>query len=253
MRLLISAVLLSLLSPLFPASALAAEPRWSPIGPPGPAVVQSLAIDPRRATIAFAGLRGGGIARSEDGGLTWRSVSQGLTDPDIVSVVVHPRLSLLVFAQGNSGKLMRSLDGGETWVAIEVTENGFSALAPAPTDPRLVYAATPEGVLVSRDVGSHWRRVSGGGLPPGYRATALAIDARDPRLIYAGIRDDRGFGLWISEDAGRTWQRRLRGVPDALVADPQRSGTVYLFKDGHVQRSRDRGTTWALRAARRLR
>jgi photosystem II stability/assembly factor-like uncharacterized protein len=226
------------------AAVAAGLPQWHQIGPPGSPLAESLAFDLERPAIAFAGSSRGGIARSEDAGLTWRPSSQGLTEPGVTHLIVHPRISDLVFGQSGQGRLVRSVDGGANWQEILVTSSGLSTFAPAPTDPELVYAAAPEGVLVSRDQGSHWRRVGGGGLPLRYRATALAVDARDPHLVYAGIADYTGFGLWASEDSGRTWQRRLHGIPEQLIADPQRSGTVYLLKSGRLQRSRDRGLTW---------
>jgi len=70
------------------------------------------------------------------------------------------------------------------------------------------------------------------------------VDAKDPRLLYAGILDYYHFGLWASQDSGQTWQRRLRTVPDQLICDTQRSGTVYLLDFGILQRSRDQGVTW---------
>jgi len=225
----------------------AGAPRWQQIGPDGPAVVLSLAFDPQRPRVAFAGMAGGGIARSEDAGLTWRTSSEGLTDPYVSGLIVHPRLSRLVYATGG-GRLLRSLDGGRSWSELQVPGTrlgGFApAFAPAPTDPALVYAGTEAGLFVSRNSGDSWRRVEGGGLPPFYGVAAVAVDAKDPRLLYAGIRDYRGFGLWVTEDSGLTWLRRLHAVPEQLLADPQRSGTVYLLKFGIWQRSRDRGATW---------
>lgn len=218
-------------------------PRWNPIGPPGPATVNSLAFDPQRPEIAFAGVFGGGIARSQDAGRTWRTSSEGLTHPDVSGLVVHPRLSRLVYA-GNGSSLVRSLDGGGRWSELPVPGSRLASFAPAPTDPSLVYAGTDAGLFVSRDSGDSWRRVAGGGLPSSYLAATLAVDARDPRLLYAGIFHDEGFGLWASHDSGDTWQRRLRTVPLQLICDPQRGGTVYLLKFGILQRSRDQGVTW---------
>ncbi|HVR08048.1 MAG TPA: hypothetical protein VMW75_08370 [Thermoanaerobaculia bacterium] len=229
-------------------AALAAVPvsgsQWTQIGPPGSPNVVTFAGDPQHPAIVFAGLFGGGIARSADAGLTWKAANQGVTEPNVTFLVVHPQRADLVLARSDSGRLLRSLDGGLSWQELEAAEAIVAAVAPAPTDPNLIYAASSIGVLVSRDQGGHWGRVGGRGLPPHYQATALAVDARDPRLLYAGIAHYTGFGFWISDDAGETWRRGLHGVPDQLVADPLRSGTVYLFKYGNVQRSRDRGVTW---------
>ncbi len=225
-------------------AATAAAPVWTSIGPPGPALVESVAFDPQHPAIAFAGLFDAGIARSVDGGLTWHSSNEGLTDPNVVGLVVHPLLSSVVYGSNESNELVRSLDGGLHWSELPVPGALFGAFAPAPTDPSLVYAGSAAGIFVSRDSGTSWRRVGSVGLPPSFSVTALAVDARNPRLLYAGIRSSSDFGFFASADGGKTWQRRLRGVPDKLYCDPQRSGFVYLIKDSFLQRSRDQGVTW---------
>jgi photosystem II stability/assembly factor-like uncharacterized protein len=236
--------------PLLPAPAPpdalagADAPSWRPIGPDGPAVIESLAFDPQRPRIAFASMYAGGIARSEDAGLTWHTSNVGLTDPYITGLIVHPRLSRLVYALNAGGQLVRSLDGGRSWSELLALGNRLTSFAPAPADPAVVYAGTYVGLFVSHDSGDTWRRVEGGGLPPFYRVAVVAVDAKDSRLLYAGIVDYRGFGLWVSRDSGLTWLRRLRTVPEQLVCDPLRSGTVYLLKFGILQRSRDQGATW---------
>ncbi len=217
--------------------------QWQTIGPPGQAAVDSVAFDPQRPEVAFATMNGGGIARSVDAGLTWQTSSAGLSDPNVYGLVVHPQLSQLVYATNDAGQLVRSLDGGKSWSELPVP-GGLDVFAPVAVDPALIYVGTDAGLFLSRDQGDTWRRVEGGGLPPFYSVQALAVDAKDPRLLYAGIRHSRGFGLWVSQDAGRSWSRRLHGVPDQLFVDPQRSGTVYLLKRGYLQRSRDQGATW---------
>lgn len=234
-----------LLLPFSFGAATAAEPAgWVPIGPPGPAAVESVAFDPQRPRVAFAAIAGGGIARSEDGGSTWRSSSAGLTDPNVTGLVVHPLSSRLIYGSNASNRLVRSLDGGQSWAELPVPGFTFRVFAPAPTDPSLVYAGSDAGLFVSHDSGDSWRRIAGGGLPHGFGVAALAVDATDPRLLYAGIIDYHHFGLWASQDSGQTWQRRLRTVPDLLVCDPLRAGTVYLLEFGLLQRSRDEGVTW---------
>jgi photosystem II stability/assembly factor-like uncharacterized protein len=225
-------------------SVEAAAPSWTSIGPDGPALVNSVAFDPQQSSIAFAAMQGAGIARSVDGGLTWRSSNAGLTDPTVVGLIVHPLLSQLVYASNQANKLVRSLDGGLTWSELPVPGALLGAFAPAPTDPSLVYAGSDDGLFVSHSSGTSWRRVGGVGLPRFFSVTSLAVDARSPRLLYAGIMSDSDFGLFASADGGQTWLRRLRGVPDKLYCDPQRSAFVYLLKSGFLQRSRDQGVTW---------
>ncbi len=231
---------------LLPGAALWAQggPAWTSVGPPGPPVVTSAAFGPRQPAVAFVTLGAAGIARSADGGVTWQGANAGLTDPAVGGIVVHPLASSLVYASNDVCQLVRSQDGGETWSELTVPGSQLGAFAPAPSDPSLVYAGTDAGLFVSRSRGDAWRRVGGAGLPRTFAVTALAVDAGNSRILYAGIKSYSNSGFFVSGDGGATWLRRLRGVPDKLVGDPRRPAFVYLFKGGFVQRSRDQGATW---------
>jgi len=232
--------------------AAPAEPaRWTTLGPDTPATVTGLAFDPQHPEIAYAGLDGGGAARSADGGRSWRTSSAGLTDPALAELTTHPRQSGLVYGLDGGAHLVRSRDGGQTWNRLPppfppLAETPVRALALVPGDPRLLYAGTDTGLFASRDQGDHWSRLPGRGLPAGFRVIALAVDALDPQLLYAGIAgtgSGGNSGFWVSADGGRSWERRRRTVPGRLVADPRRTGTLY-FLGASVERSRDRGATW---------
>jgi photosystem II stability/assembly factor-like uncharacterized protein len=238
-RLLWIAVLISVLLPL---SGNAGVLHWAPIGPATQRVsIASLAFAPGSETV-YAGLAGGGVARSTDGGRTWETRGEGLPGPGVGSLAVHPRLDTLIYGITQSGLLVRSEDAGETWSGLAVP--GFVvAYALAPNDPQTLYAGSDGGLYRSRDRGDSWTRLAGRGLPASYAATALALDPTDPRRLYAGVRAPSGRGFWVSEDGGASWARRSRALPNQLFADPRRAGTVY-FASSVLSRSRDEGRTW---------
>ena len=143
------------------------------------------------------------------------------------------------------------------------------------------YAATPEGLHVSRDAGETWqplplgpvmlpvssvrasrdgRRVwivslrgmvfsrDGGAtwswhdLPPEADG-ALRLDVADDNTLLATARK----GLYISRDAGKTWTLAAYGLPDAPLQDLATAGDFFLaaMQTGGLFVSRDRGQTWA--------
>ena len=53
-----------------------------------------------------------------------------------------------------------------------------------PNLPKVVYAGTDKGLYRSDDVGVHWNQVDSA--LSNYTVWALAIDAQDPNIMYAG-------------------------------------------------------------------
>lgn len=239
-----SLALLLLLVVVLPAAASAATVpgRWRQLGPAerGYGEVLTLAADATRPERVFAGLSGGGVARSGDGGRTWRTFSEGLASSRIQLLAVHPVLGRLVYA-ADGQYLYRSVNDGRTWTLLPLA--AVSVLALDPSDPDVVWAGRPGGLFRSADRGDSWQRVRGN-LPASHGVQALAVDQADPRRIYLGVTGPARFGLWVSEDGGQSWTRRSRSVPFRLYADRNAARTVYFLRGNTLQRSRDAGLTW---------
>jgi photosystem II stability/assembly factor-like uncharacterized protein len=223
--------------------AVAGAAGWKALGPDrmgirGPSC---LAFDPARPSRAFAGLSGGGIARSLDGGETWQMVSRGLTGSSVSAIAVHPANGQWIYAIAER-TLHRSTDGGQTWVPLR---SPVDAVQLDPQRPAVVWAGGPAGLFRSGDGGVTWKRR--GNLPAGNPVLALSIDPRDPLRIYASLAGSAGFGLWVSEDGGHSWERRRRRLSFQLYADPHAAGSVIAYGGTSIlERSRDAGRTWEL-------
>jgi photosystem II stability/assembly factor-like uncharacterized protein/tetratricopeptide (TPR) repeat protein len=89
--------------------------------------ISSLAIDPRDTRIIYAGtgfrsnLNGHGVYKSTDGGLSWKSINNGLPVDDmplggyyVQSMAIDPNDSQTIYAAGFGG-LYKSTDGGQLW------------------------------------------------------------------------------------------------------------------------------------------
>jgi hypothetical protein len=88
--------------------------------------------------ILYAGIEGGGIRKSTDGGATWFEVNAGLMNRSVNCVAVSPSDSDVVFAgmvagDGREPVLWESFDGGTLWqpnesfdeIRLTVTEIRF--------------------------------------------------------------------------------------------------------------------------------
>ncbi len=154
-----------------------------------------------------------GIARSIDGGLTWKRPLVGLTGQGkVLALAASAKQPGLVVAATPLG-FFRSADGGERWtqVASGLGEGEAHQIAFLPGDDSVLFATTSRGLFRSRDGGSTWGRATGG--IPLADITGLALHP-DGRTVYAS--DFAWGGVFRSVDGGENWQR----LPDeGLVSD----------------------------------
>ena len=69
-------------------------------------------------------------------------------------------------------------------------------------------------VYVTRDYGRTWASVSGG-LPPFGNVQVVKEDPKNVNLLYVGTE----FGLYISLDAGKSWEKFMTGYPTVRTDD----------------------------------
>ena len=211
----------------------AAVGAWSPIGPPDGATVQALAFAPSDSAIVYAGLAGGGVQRSDDGGATWRPASFGISNPVVNALAVDPVHPDMVYAGTQLG-FFRSSDGGKHWqTSNPVNALKVHAIAVDPAHPQVLYVGTAMGIYRSANGGAAWQLLTVGLIPPhkfDFEVVALAIDPIDPKQIYAahiGVHD----GLHKTVNGGRLWVPLRRFRIDALAVDPVRDATVWAAGD----------------------
>ncbi|HVR06524.1 MAG TPA: hypothetical protein VMW75_00625 [Thermoanaerobaculia bacterium] len=218
------------------AAPAAATGAWSPIGPPDGATVQALAYAPSQPTVVYAGLDGGGVHRSDDGGATWTPAGFGLDNPVVTSLAVDPTNPDAVYAATERG-FFRSADGGRTWqTPATVGYIKAHAVAVDPARPQVLFLGTAKGLFRSDDHGVSWKLLTVGLIPPhqfDFEVVALAIDPVQPSQVYAahiGVHD----GMHKTVDGGRAWfaLRRLR--IDALAVDPVQDSNVWAAGDDGV-------------------
>jgi photosystem II stability/assembly factor-like uncharacterized protein/DNA-binding beta-propeller fold protein YncE len=161
--------------------------------------------------------RGGGLYKSEDGGLSWRLASIGLTDLAAQEVVFSPDYGRdrTLFARTLRRGLFRSRDGGEHWESLadryaeNATDWQLSALALSPNygrDKTLLIGVQGEGFFRSTDGGETWQEV--------FASAALERVVLSPnfgadRTIFVTLG---GRGLFRSEDGGENWQAASLGL-----------------------------------------
>lgn len=217
------ALLLTLAPCCIPIAAFGSSPasglHWTNIGPGGGGRITCLTCDPRDPDTVYAGCDVGGFYKSTDAGRHWTICNDGLTADYVEQIVVDPADRRMLYI-GGCGGVFRSRDAGRSWHWLR---NGF------PKPNKHSYSA-PVG--------------------------ALAINPRNPKVLYAGIgfprkwRDGNGL-LYVTKDGGDTWTIRdgiARLEPKAcffaIAVCPQEPSILLAATDRGLFRSEDNGNTW---------
>lgn len=227
-----------------------------------------IAVAPRDSRVVYAATStGDGVFRSLDGGESWTGC--GLAGLFISSLVVDPQNTLVVYVGTHFGGVFKTTDGGQSWTSSSaglmnpalppigaVTVNDtlvhlrpagglVHSLAIDPHNPRVLYAATGNGVFRTTDGGGAWKAASVG--LPRVAVDSLLVDPANPLNLYAGTRS---LGVLKSTDGGSSWSMASMGLTDlkvgTLAVDPHNPKTLYAGTRGGVFKSTDAGGSWTL-------
>ncbi|MCG8591325.1 MAG: glycosyl hydrolase [Proteobacteria bacterium] len=216
--------------PLWPAWTAAGED-----GTPDGSLLHSVLIDPRDPAHLYIGMSGGGVFESPDKGESWAPLNAGSVadfapDPnpefgqDPHCVRQHPLAPDVLYQQNHCGIYRMHRPDGR-WERIgdnmprEVGDIGFGIALHA-RDPDTAWVFPMDGTEV-------WPRTSPDGRP----------------------------AVYVTRDAGRSWQRQDEGLPrehawytvyrQALTADAHDPVGVYFGTTcGEVWASQDEGGSW---------
>ena len=228
---------------------------------------------PRGVTSSY----GDGVYKSTDAGKTWSHLGLDLTR-QIANIRIHPTNPDIVYvaAQGaihgasTERGVYKSVDGGKTWTkTLYVDDNsGCVDLSMDMNNPRILYAAMWDyrrlpwevrsggkgsGLYKSTDGGDTWEKIQTG-LPKELGKMSVAVSQANSNKIYLVVESDsekEQGGLFVSENAGKSWNRVSKDhrlVQRAwyyieATADPVDENTVYVLSSPAVK-STDGGKTW---------
>jgi photosystem II stability/assembly factor-like uncharacterized protein len=209
----------------------------------------AVALDPTNPEVIYAGAQDG-LAKSTDGGLSWRFLSADLSYPRKILVdpiepwVLYACRRALPYEDGSAAPgIYKSTDGGASWqVKGEGTAGEYVYnLALDPRTPQVIYAGGREGlVFKSTDAGETW--ATAGERP--------ALAGESPRtvvglVVYPLTGDlyavEDTFGTFRSTNGGQTWTTVHRSSGYLLVD----AGANTLYLAGHnLWKSADGGASW---------
>jgi len=225
------------------------EMKWRCIGPYRGGRVTAVAGIPSQPYTYYFGATGGGVWKTEDGGINWKPVSDGFFKTGSVgAIAVSEWDSNIVYVgmgevpmRGNVSHgdgVYKSNDAGKTWKQVGLSDtNQISRIRIHPQNPDIVYVAAlghvygpnqQRGVFRTEDGGKTWQKVLYRDNKTG--AVDLVLDPSNPRIMYAALWEffrtpyslssgGPGCGLFKSTDGGDTWNEisRNRGLPRGML------------------------------------
>ena len=252
----------------------------------GPAVmsgrIAGLDVVVGEPLIIYVASAGGGVWKSDDGGVTFTPIfddhPQALgairvdpSNPDVVWVATGESRGRRGVQDGDG--IYRSTDAGESWEhrGLPASER-IAAIEVDPTDGDTVWACVTgplwwpseeRGLYRTGDGGESWELVLHVG--PEVGCADLSMDPQDPDTLYAALWEYRrdqstftsggpGSGLYRTRDGGETWTELTEGLPEeplgrlAVAVAPSRPSRVYSLVETQdstaLYRSSDLGTSW---------
>lgn len=274
-------------------SILAADPKpkdplealkYRNIGPSAGGRVCRVCGVPNDPLVYYTAVAGGGIWKSNDGGMTWKPIFDDMPDSSIGSIAVAPSDPNVIYAgageaniRGNVAAghgIYKSTDAGKTWKHVWKNLGQIGTMIVHPTNPDIAFAAVlgspfgpgrSRGVYRTTDGGKNWKQVLAKDENTG--ASDVCFDPTNPRILFAGLWQARrqpwqmnsggpGSGLYTSRDGGDTWSQLKQsenGLPKGpwgkvgvavSAANPQRVFALIEADEGGLFRSDDGGVKW---------
>lgn len=185
-----------------------------------------------------------GFQKSEDGGATWKKISNGANGPvDFHAMAISPVNPDIIYGW-YAGNLQHSEDQGKNWKIVN-REIAPIQLAADSESRNKVYSATRNGVLVSNDKGTTWTMLSAELV--GGAVIAIAIHPKDSQILLVFSEALKGLGK--SVDGGQMWSQIDERFKDEAVLyiafsriDPN---IVYALTHGNkLFKSNNAGNAW---------
>lgn len=223
---------------------------WKIAGPFGGSAT-TVAVDAESPKTVLAGGMDSLLYQSQDYGATWAILNfPRRTLGEVTSILVDGSNSnhyLVGELDAFGGGLFESFDGGKTWTEQPNFRNiGIRALASSKSDPtEFAVGTTSKGAFLSTDSGKTWKQISDPNNLEMQGISALAIDPKNPQVIYAGT----SHLPWRTTDGGKTWESIHSGMIDdsdvfSIYIDPQSPSNVFASACSGIYASGNGGDAW---------
>lgn len=213
--------------------------NWNNIIPQGDPYVDPVTqviVHPVQTTTLFVATAGG-VFKSTDAGKSWQDLHLG-ADATITIDTKHPNT---IFIGGS--ELFKSTNLGVTWQPTGLRNVHIRSLAVDPNNSLIVYAATAEGLYVSKDAGKTWKQQNQN-LPKNDIKKIIVNPTTS--YIYTLINN---LGIFQSHNEGLTWIDSNKGLSAYSIAaigvGIDNPAILYAgSEEGGAFKTKDEGATW---------
>lgn len=246
--------------------------------------IGDIVVDPVKRSTWYVAASSGGVWKTTNAGVTWRSIFDGQGSYSIGCLALDPndRFTLWVGTGENNSQrsvgygdgVYKSTDGGASFkrVGLESSEH-IGKIVIDPRDSNVVYVAAQgplwkeggdRGLYKTTDGGKTWANILEISKHTGINE--VQMDPSNPDILYASSYQRRRHtwvlinggpesGIHKSTDAGKTWKKINRGLPGGdkgrigLAISPINPEVVYAIVEAAggqsgFYRSPNRGERW---------
>ncbi|MBM4195350.1 MAG: hypothetical protein FJ202_13380, partial [Gemmatimonadetes bacterium] len=246
--------------------------KWRSIGPVNNAGrIAAIAGVPGDPSTYYVGAAAGGIAKTTNGGVTFRQVFDREDNASIGDIAISrsdPNVIYVGTGEGNPRNsasvgigMFKSVDAGDTWtrIGLEKTDK-IARVIVDPRNPDVVYVCAlgrtwgeneDRGVFKTTDGGKSWKKILY--VDPATGCSDISANADNANVIYAGMYTHRRWAwfynsggrqtaVYKSVNGGETWERisgadRDRGLPKTamdrigVAVAPSDPNIVYVISE----------------------
>ena len=259
--------------------------KFRNIGPAGMSGrITSIDVVESQTNIIYAGSSSGGLWKSVNGGMSFKSVFEGQKACSVGDIAVYQKNPLVLYLGTGEGNprnsqslgygMYKSIDGGKTWthLGLEKTRTIHRVII-HPANPDIVWVGAQgsawgsgkdRGVFKTIDGGKTWKKILYTNESAG--VADMVIDPGNPNKLLVAMWEfsrkpwtmtsgGKSSGIHVTTDGGSNWKRITAkdGLPQGILGRiglaiaPGNPNVVYAnieAKENAMFRSDDGGKTW---------
>ncbi len=207
-------------------------------------------IDYSNNNYMYGSLYYGNIRRSTNGGSTWTSITDDITEQGawVTPYVQDPNNPAILYAGFNN--VYRTTNRGASWTKISNfnSTSTLQSLAVAPSNSSVIYTGTLYYLYKTTDGGATWTNITST-LFNANPITYIAVHPENPQKIWVTLGNySAGYKVFHSSDGGANWTNISGNLPNlpanTIVIEKNSADAIYVGMDVGVFYRDSNSTDW---------